>query len=94
MKQIINNKLYDTDTAESLGSCAKGSTQNWNGYEFYRTTKGNLFKERLFWRCKASGSTNNLSETNEKEMYELLIEYDAPMDLINILCPNILIDVA
>ncbi len=48
MKKIINNKLYNTDTAESLGQKEWGEPTDFY-YIFeslYRTSKGNFFLYR------------------------------------------------
>jgi hypothetical protein len=44
MKKIVEGKLYDTETAESLG---EWSDNNFDHYSLFRTQKGALFTVRL-----------------------------------------------
>jgi hypothetical protein len=87
MKQLINGLVYDTLTATKLIKVSSGSNHTYNGFEFYKTPNGRLFKEKVWFGC--SGTLGRLSETDEQELFQILVEYNISNDTIKNLCPNL-----
>jgi hypothetical protein len=78
MKQIIDGKLYDTDTATLLAS-----NRYWDGHNFerqgrntylYKTSKGNFFLHNTTMWEGEHDTIEVIDESAAKEMYENLYE--------------------
>jgi len=78
MKQIIEGKLYDTETATLLASDRYWDGHNWerhgrNTY-LYRTRKGNFFLHKTtLWQGERD-SIQAISEEEARHFYEQLPE--------------------
>jgi hypothetical protein len=95
MQQIINNKLYDTKTAIKIMSIEKGFGCEYSGYNIYKTTKGSLFKEEVWFDC-AKSKYERLSLTSFNEIVKLGLTHGYSIEKLNSLMPelNLNIEVA
>jgi hypothetical protein len=67
MKKIVDGKLYDTQTAESLG---EWSDNNFNHYSLYRTRKGAYFVLRV-----DMNNQSHLEPLPKRDEFNWLVKY-------------------
>lgn len=78
MKEIIDRKLYDTDTADLIASDdywdGRNTTRHGRNAYLYKTAKGNFFIHRVTHWQGERDSIAPLSKDEAMELYEQLPE--------------------